>query len=273
MRYTKVIMSGLVLGTTVLNAGFMDTLSNGLNEIKQQTVLPTQSSTKNVDTNLSLTDMNGALKQALNKGVSYAIEALGKENGYLNNPLTKIILPEDMQKMADLVNKVGGQKYVDNLVLSLNNAATQAAPKTAKIFANSIADMSIDDAKKILSGSNKAATDYFRATTTKDLSSTIAPIVEKSMEENSVAKYYDAFQAFYKNNAGVLKNEYVSGTANMLGYGGLLPSDREQNLTDYVTGKSIDGIMVMIEDKEKEIRNNPLLQNSDLIKKVFSVFE
>jgi len=272
MKYIKIITSGFLLSATLLNAGFMDSLTDEIQqkilakpELKSSAILP-----KN---DLSSTDMNGALKQALNNGVTYAINALGAKDGYLNNSLTKIALPQDMQKMADLVVKVGGRKYVDDLVLSLNNAATEAAPQTAKIFTKSISEMSIDDAKKILSGSSKAATEYFRATTTKDLQNTISPIVQKSMDENSVAKYYDSFQAFYKKNAGVLKNEYVSGAANMLGYGGLLPSDKESNLTGYVTNKSIDGIMVMIEEKEKEIRKNPLVQNSDLIGKVFSVFK
>jgi guanyl-specific ribonuclease Sa len=275
MRYTRVMMSGLVLSTTLLNAGWMDSITSGLNAIQEKPAVKpeAQSSTVSTNTALSSTDMNGALKQALNNGVTYAIGTLGAKDGYLNNPLTKILLPEDMQKMADLVKKVGGEKYVDDLVLSLNDAATEAAPQTAKIFAKSISDMSIDDAKKILSGSDKAATDYFRTTTTKDLQSTISPIVQKSMDNNSVAKYYDSFAAFYKENAGAIKNEYVSGAANMFGYAGLLPSDKDENLTGYVTNKSIDGIMVMIEEKEKQIRTNPLSQNSDLIGKVFSVFQ
>lgn len=277
MKYTKVIVSGLALSATLLHASLMDSLGSGLNEIQQTTTTEkpktTKSSAASTNTNVSTADMNGALKQTLNNGVTYAIGTLGKKDGYLNNPLTKIVLPEDMQKMADLVKKVGGEKYVDDLVLSLNNAATEAAPQTAKIFAKSISDMNIDDAKKILSGSDKAATDYFRMKTTKDLQTTISPIIQKSMDDNSVAKYYDSFSAFYKQNAGALKNEYVSGAASMLGYGGLVPSEKDANLNSYVTNKSIDGIMVMIEEKEKAIRSNPLAQNSDLIGKVFSVFK
>ena len=285
MKYTKIVIAGLLLSSTYLNAGWMDSFSdivsetkdsyiNGINGDKKETTESgiLESSTLSVS-DLTSTDMNSALKKALNSGVDYAVKTLGAKDGYLNNPLTKIGLPEDLQKTADLVRKVGGDKYVDDLILAFNNAATEAAPKTAGILAKSISNMSIDDAKKILSGSDKAATDYFRTSSTKELQETISPIIQKSMDNNSVAMYYDSFQSFYKENSGMLNNEYVSSAANMFGYGGLVPTEKDEDINGYVTNKSIDGLMVMIEEKEKEIRDNPLLQNNDLIKKVFSAFE
>ena len=285
MKCSKIVITGLLCCSTLLNAGWMDSFTDIMNETKDTYVdqinsdkderddTKTLSSTGLSVSDLTSTDMNSALKKALNSGVDYAVKTLGAKDGYFNNPLTKIALPEDLQKTADLVRKVGGDKYVDDLIMAFNNAATEAAPKTAAILAKSISNMSIDDAKKILSGSDKAATDYFRSSSTKELQETIAPIIKKSMDNNSVAMYYDAFQSFYKENAGILKNEYVSSAANMFGYGGLVPKDDDEDLNGYVTNKSIDGLMVMIEEKEKEIRANPLLQDSDLIKKVFSAFE
>ncbi len=277
MKYKKIIMSVIVASLTTLNASWMDSVTEGLKAVEQSTASSkTESSSKESSSllsSLSSTDMNGALKEALDKGVQYAISALGQENGYLNNETTKILLPENLQKTADLVRKAGGGKYVDDLVLAINNAASEAAPKTAAIFSKSIADMSIEDAKKILSGSDGAATDYFRSTTTTDLQATIAPIIQKSMDNNDVAKYYDTFQSFYKENAGILKNEYISGAANMLGYGGVIPSEKDEDINKFITNKSIDGIMVMIQEEEKKIRDNPLMQNNELIGKVFSAFE
>ena len=274
MKYTKIILSGALVSSTILNAAWMDTVTQGLNAMQEKPTSHVEVKSDNKSkVDLSSLDMNNALKQALNSGVTYAISSLSKENGYLNNSLTKIALPENMQKTANLVRKAGGDKYVDDLILAINNAATEAAPKTAEIFAKSISNMGIDDAQKILSGSDNAATDYFRKTTTKDLQSMITPIIKTSMDENSVAKYYDYFQSFYKEHAGMLKNEYVSGAANMLGYGGVLPSDKDENLNGFITTKAIDGIMLMIQEKEQEIRKSPLAQNSDLIGKVFSVFK
>lgn len=286
MKYTTTILGMALVGATTLSAGWMDTLNEGFKAVSEnaQAVTSTDetknkeeksasNNSSNILTSLSSTDMNGALKEALDKGVQYAIGALGKENGYLNNENTKIALPENLQKTADLVRKAGGDKYVDDLILAINNAATEAAPQTAAIFSKSISDMSIADAKNILAGSDNAATDYFRDTTTSDLQATIAPIIQKSMDNNEVAKYYATFQEFYKENAGVLKNEYVSGAAEMLGYGGLIPSEEDEDINSFITNKSIDGIMVMIQEQEKKIRDNPMMQNSELLGKVFSFFE
>lgn len=288
MIYKKIILS--LLTVSALNAGWMDSLSQGFDMAKESGLLNQETTTKDtpkleeskktestgidsIVSSLSNKDMNGALKEALSKGVSFAIESLGKENGYMNNALTKIALPENLQKTADLVRKAGGDKYVDDLILAINNAASEAAPKTAAIFSKSISDMSIEDAKKILAGDNTAATDYFRENTGKDLQATIAPIIEKSMQNNDVAKYYDTLQSFYKEHGGILKNEYVSSAASMFGYGGLIPSDEDEDINGFITNKSIDGMMLMIEEEEKKIRDNPLMQNNELLGKVFSVFK
>jgi len=252
-----------LLLTTTLSAGWFDSLSE---IVKESTQEPTQ-------TSLSMSDMNGALKEALNIGVKYATKNLGAKDGYLKNPLVKIELSKSMQKSADVVKKLGGQKYVDDLVLALNNAATEAAPKTAEIFANTISKMSIEDAKKILAGSNKAATDYFRVNSTEKLQATISPIIQKSMDNNSVAKYYTALNSFYKKNSSVLNNEYIKSAASMFGYADIVSDSKNEDLNSYVTKKSIDGLMLMIEKKEQDIRANPLMQSNDLVKKVFSVFE
>jgi len=278
MRNIKILLATSLVGATIANASWTDSLGGlvetvqKVQKVQAQTTGTTKSATNLSSSNLSTTDMNGALKQALNMGVDYAVKTLGSKNGYLNNPIAKIGLPKNLEKTAALVRKAGGGKYVDDLVVALNNAATQAAPKTAKIFSDSITKMSIDDAKKILSGGDDAATNYFRAHTTKQLQDAIAPIVKKSMENNSVAKYYKLLQSFYKSNAGILKNDKVSALANSFGFGSALPSGEDEDLDAYVTNKSIDGLMSMIAQKEKSIRSNPLMQNSSLIKKVFSAF-
>jgi len=282
MRHFKVVLTSLLFSLTLLNAGWMDAFTDSLNEAKDtyidEIASPKTEKTEVDDSKLSIvdlssTDMNNALKEALNNGVDYAVQTLSAKDGYYKNPLTKIVLPENLQNTAKLVRKLGGDKYVDDLILAFNNAATEAAPKTAGILAKSISNMSIDDAKNILNGSDNAATNYFRESSTQELQETIAPIIQKSMDNNSVAMYYQALQSFYKENSGMLQNEYVSNAASMFGYGGLVPNDKEENLNEYVTSKSIDGLMLMIEEKEKDIRDNPLLQKSDLIKEVFSTFK
>jgi len=261
----KYIM-GLLFFLTISNAGWQDSLGSVLQSVQTSTQ-------SNKSTNsLSTPDMNSALKQALEVGVNYAVKSLGQKNGYLSNSLTKIELPSGLATTAELVKQVGGEKYINDLVLALNNAATEAAPKTAKIFTRSISNMSINDAQKILGGTDNAATEYFKRTTTSELRSMITPIVKNSMSNNSVATYYQAFQSFYKANAGLVKSSQIGSMANSFGLGSYLPSEKDEDLDSYVTNKAIDGLMVMISQKEKEIRANPMMQSSSLIQKVFSAF-
>ena len=44
--------------------------------------------------------MGSGLKEALNKGISFAVQTLGKDGGYYNDPLVKIPFPEEAQFAA-----------------------------------------------------------------------------------------------------------------------------------------------------------------------------
>ncbi len=102
------------------------------------------------------------LKEALSVGTKNAVTMLSKTNGYFGNEAVKILLPENVRRVGDVLRMAGYQKEVDAFVLSMNRAAEKAAPKAADIFAEAIRQMSIDDAQKILGGGNTAATNYFK---------------------------------------------------------------------------------------------------------------
>jgi len=238
----------------------------------QEVMAPTKEKTAQTTTSSSL-DVNTitkGLKEALNNGVAYAVKELGKDDGYLNNALVKIPLPKNLAKAETLIRKAGGDKIADDLINSMNKAATTAAPKTAQIFSSAIANMNLEDAKKILAGDDKAATNYFKTHTSDSLSKTITPIVQKSMEENSVAKYYKIFNNAYKTyGKGLVEKTGVMGYAKSFGVDSYLPSSSDEELDAYVTNKAIDGLFTMIAQKEAQIRKNPIAQTSSILRKVF----
>ena len=45
------------------------------------------------------------------------------------------------------------------------------------------------------------------------------------------------------------------------------------DLDGYVSGKTLDGLFLMIAEEEKKIRENPLARSTDLLKKVFGAYE
>ncbi len=271
MTIIKTLFISSSLLTLQLYAGWQDQLGGLINQVQKTQTQPSKHKSDS-SVNLSNADMNSALKTALSKGVSYAVNDLGKEGGYLNNPLVKISLPKNLQTSAKMIRKLGGGKYVDDLIIAINKAAQEAAPKSANIFMQSIKDMTVSDAKGILTGDDDAATQYFRKNTTTKLSKVIEPIVKNSMAHNDVSKYYSTFMSFYKKNAGILQNKSLTSLSSKFGLDAYLPNQKDENLDSYVTHKSIDGLMTMIAQKEKEIRKNPMLQHSDILKKVFGAF-
>ena len=190
-----------------------------------------------------------ALKEALQVGTENAVKLTGKTDGYFANQAIKILLPERLKSLESGLRLVGYGPQVDELVLGMNRAAEQAAPAAKQIFFDSIGEMSIDDAHKILDGPQTAATDYFKSKTTGQLTTAFQPIVEKSMGQVGVTRQYE----------------------DLLGRAKSIPflNVEQFDLNHYVVGKSLDGLFYMVGEEEKKIRTNPSARVTDLLKEVF----
>ena len=191
------------------------------------------------------------LKEALSVGTKNAVGLLSKKDGYFGNEAVKILLPENIRRIADALRMAGYQKEVDAFVLSMNRAAEKAAPKAADIFAGAIRSMSIDDAQKILNGGNTAATEYFKSKTSSQLFNAFKPDISQSMNEVGVTKAYKAMTDRYTAMMPFAKMESL-------------------DLDTYVTNKSLDGLFHMVGQEEAKIRTNPAARTTELLKKVFT---
>lgn len=198
---------------------------------------------------LSNKDSVGGLKEALTQGAGKAVDVLGKNDGFLGNPKVRIPLPGSVQKAADLMRNFGMGKQVDELETAMNRAAEAAVPEAKKLLMESIKKMSVDDAKGILTGGDHAATEYFRRTTSSQLTDRFKPIVQKAIAKVKLADKYDQF----------------AGKAAKFG----LVKEQDAHLDNYVTGKALDGLYLMIAEEEKAIRANPVGAVGNLAKKVF----
>jgi hypothetical protein len=140
---------------------------------------------------------------------------------------------------------------VDDFILSMNRAAEQAAPKAKPIFEEAVKKMSFEDAQKILKGGNTAATDYFKAQTSPQLTDAFKPVIADSMNQVGVTRSYKA-----------LTDRYNS----LVPFGKMDAFD----LDSYVTGKSLGGLFLKVGQEEAKIRANPAARTTDLLKKVFA---
>jgi len=197
---------------------------------------------------LSDSKITAGLKQALQVSTGKAVATTGKPDGFLKNQAIKILLPDKLKTVGKGMRLMGMGAQVDDLEVGMNRAAEKATPKAKAIFLSSLEKMSFDDARKILSGGNTAATEYFKSSSSAELMTAFSPIVHESMENVGVVQKYNA----------------MLGSAP----GGSALAGRF-DLDKYVVGKTLDGLFYMLGQEETKIRRNPAAQTTSLLKEVF----
>jgi hypothetical protein len=251
-----VLAAAVMLSASVAHALDLGGLVNKeqLDRLKgSQTAAPAPAASGAGLAGISNKDQIGSLKQALTQGAETAVRNLAKQDGYLGNDKVRIPLPDSLQKADSALRKVGMGKYADELVTSMNRAAEAAVPEAKTLLVGAVKNMSVADAKSILTGGNDAATQYFRKNTEAALSGKFQPIVGKAMQKVKVAEKYDQF----------------AGKGVKLG----LVEERDAKLNDYITRRALDGLFLMMAEQEKAIRANPLEATGSLAKKVFSAIK
>ena len=158
------------------------------------------------------------LQEALKIGAENTVNLTGRTDGYFGNPAIKIPMPDKLRPVERAMRAVGLGKRVDDFVLSMNRAAERAAPAARQIFWDTIAEMSFDDARKILTGGETAATDYFKSKTGDKLTAAFRPVVEGAMNEVGATRKYKEMIGQYQDipfvkNVTVDIDEYVVAKA------------------------------------------------------------
>jgi hypothetical protein len=176
------------------------------------------------------------------------IALTGRHDGFLKNEAIRILLPPKLEPIGKGMRLLGMGEQVDDLEIGMNRTAEQAAPQAKQIFLNALKRMSFSDARQILTSHDTAATEYFRRTTSEDLTAAFTPIVHTAMERVGVVHEYNS----------VIKN--APGGAALA---------NEFNLDNYVVEKTLDGIFIMLGEEEKKIRKDPAAQTTALLKEVF----
>ena len=194
-------------------------------------------------------EVTKGLKEALVIGASKAIENSSAKGGFYTNILIRIPFPAEAEKMKKTLQKAGMKSQIKGFEKSINSAAELASKEVLVIFVDAINSINIKDALQILKGGNTAATTYLKKHISVQLYNKIKPIAKKAIYQVEVTKYWNPLLKSYNT----------------------IPFTKSVNLDleDYVTTKTIDGIFVLIANKEKEIRNNHKARTSELLLKVF----
>jgi hypothetical protein len=212
------------------------------NKVKTQGTQSTASS-------LSADKITAGLKEALKVSTSRAVATTGRPDGFLKNPSIKIQLPDKLRSAGTGLRLVGMGPQLDDLEVGMNRAAEQAAPKAKQIFVDALMKMTISDARNILNGSDTAATEYFRGSSSEELTVAFTPIVHSAMENVGVVRQYNQ----------IMQNSMAAP----------LLRSRNFDLDNYVVGKTLDGLFFMLGQEEKKIRKDPAAQTTTLLRQVF----
>ncbi|RCH55021.1 DUF4197 domain-containing protein [Mucilaginibacter hurinus] len=199
--------------------------------------------------NPSAFEIASALKQALEQGTNKSTEKLSAKNGFFGNAVVKILFPPEAQKAEQTLRALGLNNLCDNVILSLNRAAEDAADEAKPIFINSIKQLTLQDATNILFGEPDAATQFFKRTTINQLTAKFKPIINTSLNKVGATRYY-----------GDVVNTY-----NKIP----LVTKMNPDISDYVTRKAIEGLFVEIAKEELNIRQTLSARSTPLMQKVF----
>ncbi|HRG87946.1 MAG TPA: DUF4197 domain-containing protein [Chitinophagales bacterium] len=228
---------------------------------QQQTNIGTKGSGNNTNTNNQTTpgsiintitdgDATSAIKEALMKGIQVGVDKVSVTDGFFKNAAIKIPFPTQVRQVESTLRSMGMGSLADNMVLSMNRAAEDAAKQAGPIFINSIKQMTVTDAVNIVSNQQPdAATQFLKRTTTESLVTSFKPTIKTALDKTLATKYWKDITTYYNKIP--------------------LVSPINTDLPDYVTRKAIDGLFYMVAQEEAKIRKDPAGQTSDIIKDVF----
>lgn len=201
--------------------------------------------------NITDSEASGGLREALTQGAGRAVEMLGRKDGFLANKKVRIPLPDGLAQVEPVMRMAGRGKDFDQLVTAMNRAAEAAVPEAKTLLVDAVRQMSVEDARTILSGGDDSATRYFKSKTQTRLAEKFLPVVKQSTDRLALAEQYNK----------------LAGQAASFG----LVKGEDAQIEGYVTRKALDGLYLMIGEEEKAIRRNPVQAAGSLAQKVFGM--
>lgn len=189
------------------------------------------------------------LKEALTVGTGTVVAQLGKTGGFNLDPKIRIPLPSTLARVDTALKAVGMGNLTGDLERRMNEAAELAVPQAKSLFINAISQMTITDARKILSDQDDAATQYLRQSMGAELAAKIQPIINNTLAQTGAVQAYDRVVGQYA------ALPFVAGV--------------KTNLNDYVTNRALDGIFYYVAQEESAIRRDPAKRTTELLRAVF----
>lgn len=196
-----------------------------------------------------LVNLEGAVRRILTLSSQRAFARLLTDEGFFQDDLARIDLPPQLAGssiLSTLAVALGTRAVQERLLRVVNFAAAEGAEAAAPVVYDSIRDMSITDAVRIVRGGPTAATDYLQQQMGERIFSAIFPGVGTALR---VAE------------SGIIQR--VLQTATGINFPGLQAD---------VARKASNGIYRAIGREEAAIRANPRSTDDPVLMGAFGVF-
>ena len=241
----------IVLATTVVLLLLTSCSEQGLKALQEVTeaVLTDPTSSPSLSNDEVIAGLREALVQGTEKGVNLASAV----DGFYKNDLLFIAFPPQAEVVKEKALQLGLDAQVDQFEQTLNRAAEEAVKSAATIFVQAIREMTIADGFAILQGEENSATLYLREHTTTQLQETFRPEVQSAIDNVQLTKHWEPLASKYNLAVQFTGGEPVN-----------------PDLTSYVTERAVEGLFVLIESEEKNIRKNPGARGTELLRRIFS---
>jgi hypothetical protein len=190
-----------------------------------------------------------AVKESLELGSTRAADLLSQTGGYQNSPVYRIKLPQSVQPIASRLRQFGLGGQIDQIEKLMNEGAEHAAVEAKALFVSTVRQMTVTDALGIVTGSNTAATDYFRQHTEADLRQRYQPIIKSNLQKIGFYSQYERLLSAYNKLP-------VADKPNL-------------DLEQHVLTQSLNALFTQVGEEEKAIRKDPVGRGSSAIAAVF----
>jgi hypothetical protein len=199
---------------------------------------------------LSEADAANALKEALTIGANFGSNTLGQRGSFSRDVLLAAVLPQEVQKVVNTLDRLGLSTQLNRFTNTLDNAAVDAVTRSGPIFIDGIRRMTIRDAIGIVRNGGTAGTDYLRRTIGDDLRLAVSPVMRTALNEYKIADQWDNLIRPAKALLG-----------NTLGL--------NLNLENVLALMITNAMFNKIEQQEIAIRTNAQARTSSTLQRVF----
>lgn len=165
-----------------------------------------------------------------------ALNKLSQPGAFFADKAVRIGLPGPLKKAGKLLRFTSKSDLAKDLTKSLNDVASLASKEAKPIFRQAIDGLTLKDGFDI-SKDDDGATQFLRENSESSLSEKVRPLVSKAMGDTGA---FDQLEALTSHKL-----------TSKLGFS-------NDNMTDHVTKKTMDGIFKYMAAEEGKARKNPL---------------